>query len=698
MAGRIAGITIKIGADDSSLKKTIRGLDSQLSKTQSTLKDVNKLLKLDPKNTELLTQKQKTLKSAIDGSKKKIEELKNAQQGVAEGSEDWDTLQREIIATEQQLKSLEKEYKNFGSVGAQQAAAVGQKMQEVGGKIESAGKALQPLSTAATGVLAALAGLGYSAVTAADDLNTLAKQTGFSTEEIQKMQYASDLVDVSFESISGAVKKLKSKMDPANETLKALGVSVTDADGNLRDATEVFYDSLEALSQVENATERDQLAMDLFGKSADDLAGIIDDGGQALREYGQQAEDLGLILSQETLDDLNAINDTVDTLKANFKGAFAKLGATLAKTFAPALNKAAEVAQTLADKIANLSPQQAKLIAGIAGVVAALAPVITVVGGITRKIGDVLTKAPAIVSTISTVVSAIGWIPLAIAAAVAAGVWLYKHWDQVKEWAAGVKEAIVGAWNTAKEAVTSAVETIKSTAEEKWEALKTSVTKAATSLKTSVVGAWNSTKTIVTNVVSGIKTSVTDTWNSIKSTVSSTVSGIVQNITTRFNAAKATVTGIFTNIKNAITNKIQEAKTTVSNTIEAIKGFLSFEWSLPALKLPHIKLTKGEWPWGIMGAGVAPTVSIEWYKRAYQNPVMFTAPTVLATPNGYKGFGDGSGAEIVLGLEKLRQLVGTTGGVTVNVYPPAGANTEEIAAAVEQRLVAAQRRRMRAYA
>ena len=679
MAGRIAGITIKIGADDSGMKRAIRELDTSLNKTQSTLKDVNKLLKLDPKNTELLTQKQKNLEKAINGTKDKLTTLKEAQKGVAEGSEDWDTLQREIIATEQQLQSLEKEYKNFGSVGAQQAAAVGRKMQEVGGKIESAGKALQPLSTAATGVLAALAGLGLQAITAADDLNTLAQQTGFSTEEIQKMQYASDLVDVSFETISGAVKKMKSKMDPANETFKQLGVSVTDADGNLRDATEVFYDSLEALSQVENATERDQLAMDLFGKSADELAGVIDDGGQALRDYGQEAEDLGLILGQDTLDDLQTINDTVTKLKLNFKGAFAKLGATVAKTFAPALNKAAEIAQKLADKIGNLSPQQVKLIAGISGVVAVLAPVITVVGKLTHGIGDLLTHIPGIVSGITTVVSAVGWIPLAIAAAVAAGVWLYNHWDQVKEWAAGVKDAIVGAWNTAKEAVTSAVETIKSTAEEKWEALKTSVSEAATNLKTYVVGAWNSMKKIVTNTVSGIKTSVTnkwealkttvtdtvngiktsvtDTWNNIKSTVSSTVSGIVQNITTRFNAAKATVTGIFTSIKNTITSKIQAAKDTISSIIEGIKSLFDFSgitFSWPSIPLPHFTITPEGWKVTDLLKGVKPSLSIAWYRKAYDNPVMFSSPTVLATPNGYKGFGDGSGAEIVLGLEKLR--------------------------------------------
>ena len=156
-------------------------------------------------------------------------------------------------------------------------------MQDAGNKVSDLGQKLAPISGAAAGIGTGLLKLGYDAVTGADDLNTLAKQTGFSTEEIQKMQYAADLIDVSFEDISGALKKFKSKIDPSNKSLAALGVSTVDANGNLRDATDVFQDAVVALSQVSNETERDQLAMELFGKSADSLAGIIDDGVAALQ-------------------------------------------------------------------------------------------------------------------------------------------------------------------------------------------------------------------------------------------------------------------------------------------------------------------------------------------------------------------------------------------------------------------------------
>lgn len=835
MAGRIAGITIDIDGNTSKLESSLKSLDGSLRTTQNTLKDVNKLLKLDPGNTELLTQKQKNLESAIRGTKLRLNELKTAQEGVAEGTAEWDALQREIIATEQDLQGLEQEYRNFGSVGAQQVAAVGAKMEAVGGKIEGIGQKLAPVSAAAAGIVASLVGLGYSAITSADDLSTLAKQTGFSTDEIQRMQYAADLVDVSFEDISGALKKMKGKMDPANETFQQLGVSVTDANGELRDSSTVFYEAIEALSGIENETERDQVAMELFGKSADQLAGIIDDGGAALKQFGQDAEDMGLILDQETLDSLNAINDTVDKTKARFRGAFAKAGATLAQKFAPALDKAAAVAERLADKIANLSPETLGLITKIAGVVAAIAPVLVVGGKLTSGIGKVLSFAPQIKAAIAGVTAALSS-PLGIAAAVvAAAILIYKNWDKIKELAGKVAETVANAWNRIKEAVMNSE--IVQKAAEIWENLKTNVSNAVQNAKdfvvdtwnnikdavlnsdfiqgvvaawesvrigvqtavravrTTVTGVWNRIKEIVSNnefiegVVAGweslkagvqaavraarttvvttwntiksrvqaltsnvaesvtskfeeakeaastavenARTAVVQKWNAIKTSVSSTVTLIANAIRSKFTVARNNVTAIFSTIKSSIEEKINNAKQAVSDAIEKIKGFFNFDLKIPDIdfptwdsikgkaeelwnnikgvlgqalkldfKLPKLKVTDaGELPWGILGKGRLPKLDVVWERKAYDNPVMFTKPTVLGTPNGNYGFGDGHGAEIVLGLNRLRELVGSTGQqVTINVYPPSGANVEQIAAAVEQRLVAAQQRRIRVYA
>ncbi|MBQ3897671.1 MAG: hypothetical protein II742_04150, partial [Clostridia bacterium] len=214
-SGRIKGITVEIGGNTTKLQDSLKNLDKTLQGTQSKLKDIDRLLKLDPKNTELLTQKQKALQDAVNATKERLEQLREAAANATPesmGQEQYDSLQREIIATEQDLKSLEKQSEEFGSVFGQQISAAGAAMQELGGKIEDAGKAFAPVSGAAAGVLGTLGGLAYKSVTAADDLNTLAKQTGLSTDALQKMQYASDLVDVSVEDITGAVGKMKKSM------------------------------------------------------------------------------------------------------------------------------------------------------------------------------------------------------------------------------------------------------------------------------------------------------------------------------------------------------------------------------------------------------------------------------------------------------------------------------------------------------
>lgn len=137
---KIAGITIELNADTKGIQSAIKSLDGDLKQTQKNLKDINKLLKLNPANTELLAQKQKNLKQAIGDTKKRLEELEKVQSHVAQGSAEWDALQREIIDTETKLKGLEKEYRQFGSVGAQQIAAVGKKIGEVGKNLEKFGK------------------------------------------------------------------------------------------------------------------------------------------------------------------------------------------------------------------------------------------------------------------------------------------------------------------------------------------------------------------------------------------------------------------------------------------------------------------------------------------------------------------------------------------------------------------------------
>lgn len=609
MATKIRGITIELNADASGVTKALKGIDGQLRTTQNNLKDINKLLKLDPTNTELLTQKQKNLESAIGLTKDRIDELKKAQEGVEKGTAEWDALEREIIDNENKLKDLKKEYKDFGSVASQQIKAVGDKMNEVGGKIENAGKKLAGISGAAAAVGGGLLKLGYDAVTSADELSTLSKQTGISTDDLQKMQYASDLVDVSLEDITGALRKMKSKIDPANKTFQELGVSVTNADGSLRDATDIFYDSLTALSKIENETERDKVAMELFGKGADSLAGIIDDGGAALKAFGEEAENMGLILDEDTISALNDTNDELDKTKANIQKTMGVIGSQVASVVSPLLEKISGLIGKVTERLRQLTPEQTETILKIVGVVAALAPAIIVIGKLVSGIGSV-------VSVIGTVVGVLGGpLTIAIAAIIAIGVLLYKNWDDIKAFAIRLKDGVVAAWENIKAKISAVIDNIKAKIDVFKDKLDT-LRQKFENLKDKIVGIW-----------------------------------------------------------------------------ETIKGVLSGQISLPHIPLPHFSIQPPGWKLGDLLQGSVPHLGIDWYRKAYDNPVMFTSPTVMATPNGYKGFGDGHGAEIVMGLDKLREVVGSSGDVTINVYASQGMNVNELADKIQDRFVALAKQR-----
>ena len=578
-SGRIRGLTIEIGGDTTKLTDSLKGIDKELSSTQRELRDINKLLKLDPKNTELLKQKQEQLGKAVKLSKERIKQLEEAQKQMGERTEEnakqYDALERELIDAKNKTKQYEDELKKT----AGEANGLSQALQNVSDKAGTVSEKTKGLSTLAGGLGIAMIGNAYASAQAADELNTLSRNLGISVEELQKMQYASDLVDVSVDQMAGSMSKLTKQMGSNAEIFETLGINIYNADGSMRDATEVWYESLEALSQVENETLRDQLAMELFGKSAMELSGIIDDGGAGLKAYGQEAEDLGLILSQEDVDAANKFNDAIDKLKATAGASFLEMGATLAEELTPALEKIVEIASELFSWFANLDGSTQAFILTVLGLVAAISPIAGIISTITGM-------AAALNVAMLPMIGTIGGIVVGVGALVAVGVALYKNWD-----------------------------TIKQKAGELWK----------------------------------------------------------------------TLTDKFEAIRSSISEKIEAAKEKVHDAIEAIKGFFTFDFKWPKLKMPHLKVSGSANPLDWITQGV-PKFSVDWYAKAMRNGMILNSPTIFGMQNGRLLGGGEAGSEVVVGTNSLMNMIRQASGesVTINVYPSAGMDERQLAREVER--------------
>lgn len=465
MADRIKGITIEIGGDTTKLSDSLKDVNKSIKDTQAELKDVDKLLKLDPSNIELLGQKQDLLTKAIGDTKEKLDKLKEAQaqmkaSGVDETSEQYRALEREIIATEQEMKklgdeALKTDKKILGIVnGSEKLAKSTDKM----------AKATKGLSKAASGALVGLVGMGIKAAKDADDLNTLAKQTGLSTEALQKMQYASDLIDVNVDDITSSFTKMKKQLDSGADKFEAIGVHTKDINGNLRDSETVFYETIRALGQIGNETERDVAAMEIFGKSADELAGLIDDGGEAFRRLGDQAKANGSIISQEELDKANKLNDELDKMKAELGASLSQVGIDIAQALLPLIQDLTPVLQDFANWLKEINPETVKIVAAVLGVIAVLSPLLTMISKIIAAVGviaPVLASAGTAISGIvavltGPVIAAIGLVLAAIA------IWI-QNWDEIKLAFQLAGEIILEVIENIKKKFSEWVETIKNT-------------------------------------------------------------------------------------------------------------------------------------------------------------------------------------------------------------------------------------------
>ena len=264
-ANRIKGITVEIGGDTTKLQTALKGVNTEIRNTQSQLKDVEKLLKLDPGNTELMAQKHRLLGQAVSETKEKLETLKTAAEqantALANGEisqSQYDALQREIIETENNLRDLERQA-GQSAVALQKIAATGEKLKTVGSAIEGVGQKLMP-------VTAAVGGLGAAAVKVASDFDSAMSQVA---------------------AVSGATgKDLEALRDKAREMGSKTKFSASEAAKAMNYMAMAGWKTNDMLSGIEGI-------MNLAAASGEDLATTSDIVTDALTALGLSAEDSG---------------------------------------------------------------------------------------------------------------------------------------------------------------------------------------------------------------------------------------------------------------------------------------------------------------------------------------------------------------------------------------------------------------------
>lgn len=471
MAGNIKGITIAFQGDTTKLDKALRQIKNSTKDIDSELKQVNKALKFNPTSVELWRQKQDLLREKIKQTEDNLKDLKNIQaqmdaQGVDKQSEAYRRIQREITESESKLKTFNNELRKIGQVNLR---AMSEQFKAMGDKLTSAGQAMRGVSTAAAALAASIGALTVKSGQWADDINTMSKRYRIGTKDLQMYSAAAELVDVDVETIASSHRKLTKSMSSAEkgtgkqaEAFEALDIAITDSNGQLRDSDQVWNEVIQKLSLVENETEREALAMDLLGKSAGDLNPLLEDGGEAYQQLAETMQKYGLdFIDEETLQQANEFNDSLDTIKAVGLVAFQQLGTQLAAYLAPAMEKVVNLVGRLANWFSNLSPRTQALIGGIAAVVAVVAPLLIGLGKVSFAISSIISLIAVVGPAIGGVVAALGPVILIIAAVVAAGVLLYKNWDKIKAKAIAFKNAVVKTFNDFKAKVTTTFNNIK---------------------------------------------------------------------------------------------------------------------------------------------------------------------------------------------------------------------------------------------
>lgn len=345
----ISSLNEKLAAQERMLAESANAYGEADSRTQKWQQAVNGTI------TEL-----NNAKNAYAANEQQLEKLGSAGEGVA------GLLKNGFSSLAESLT---------GKLGGALGLSSGQ-MKSLTGALTGGSGALGSLSAGSLAAAGAVGALGAAAVKAgaelvklaeeagrnADEVLTLATNYNMSAQDIQKFQYMAELTDTSVETVTGSISRLTRSMSDArdgtgdaSDAFARLGISVTNGDGSLRSANEVFLQAIDALGSVGNATERDALAMEIFGKSAMDLNSLIATGSAGIAAYAREAENAGFVMSDQMLSALGAVDDAGVKLDNSMTALHNTLGAMVAPAVSTVKEGLADLIGSIAEGIQQLT-------------------------------------------------------------------------------------------------------------------------------------------------------------------------------------------------------------------------------------------------------------------------------------------------------------------------------------------------------
>lgn len=732
--GNIKGITIEFDGKTTKLGKALKDIKTKAGDTEAALRDVNKLLKFNPTNTELLAQKQTILKKRVEETEEKLKQLKKAQEtldanGVDKNSAQYQELRREIIETESKLERFEKTANEVGDIKLEalksQFQQVGAKVQEVGENIKAFGENMTKYVTVPLTALGA--GITKSFTDVDAGLDIIITKTGANAAQMEEFEAIYNRMAASipadFETIGTAIGEVNTRFGVYGEQLEELSTlfvqfaEINDTDVN---------DAIDTTSKI----------MAAYGLTIDEVSGLLDTMntvgqntgismstlGQSMITYQGSLQELGLTYEQAAffLGEMEVsgveLSDVMGALQKAYINA-ASEGKTLtdaltemqgvldsnatdqekynavAELFgtksAPKLINALESGALSFDEFGEAGQTNLNSVADTFA--ATLDPIdefkttlnqLQIVGAdIGNTLFDILQPA---LQTIADVLRDIKdfWDGLSPEAqdAIVKALLLAAALGPVLTAVGGLVSGIggliakIGLLSPGLLALMASAAPI------------VGIIVAIGAALVVLITHWEEISAVVDEVVYGmiipalesLWQGFSDAFDTVVNTVSSAVETVRSTITDGLNSAYNTVSSVLGDIKSTFTDIWEDAKSIVSNAIEKIKGFMDFNWSLPHIKLPHFSVSGSANPLDWIKNGV-PHISVDWYKTGG----IFSNPSII-------GVGE-AGSEAVLPLDDFYRYMdrnfsggGATINVTINAAP--GQDVNAIANAVMRKM------------